>query len=162
MNKTIYFIANWKMNGNHNSINEIERVLNFFKKNTIYKFKKIIFCPPSNLLTSFRMKIKSKLIDFGAQDISKINLNNGPYTGQLSAKMLKDSGANYVIIGHSEKRLIDEDFKTIKEKINISLKNKLKIIFCIGENLSQKNNGSSLNVLKKQIFSNFKKKKDMT
>ena len=153
MNKTIYFIANWKMNGNHNSINEIEKVLIFFKKNTIYKFKKIIFCPPSNLLTSFRLKIKSKLIDFGAQDISKINLNNGPYTGQLSAKMLKDSGANYVIIGHSEKRLIDEDFKTIKEKINISLKNKLKIIFCIGENLSQKNNGSSLNVLKKQILS---------
>jgi triosephosphate isomerase len=105
------------------------------------------------LLASFKIKINSKLIDFGAQDISKINLNNGPYTGQLSAKMLKDSGANYVIIGHSEKRLIDEDFKTIKEKINISLKNKLKIIFCIGENLSQKNNGSSLNVLKKQILS---------
>ena len=159
MNKTIYFIANWKMNGNHNSINEIERVSNFFRKNTIYKFKKIIFCPLSNLLTSFRIKIKSKLIDFGAQDISKINLNNGPYTGQLSAKMLKDSGANYVIIGHSEKRLIDEDFKTIKEKINIALKNKLKIIFCIGENLSQKNKGSSLNVLKKQILSSLDKKK---
>ncbi len=159
MNKTIYFIANWKMNGNHNSINEIERVSNFFRKNTIYKFKKIIFCPPSNLLSSFSKKIKSKLIDFGAQDISKINLHNGPYTGQLSAKMLKDSGANYVIIGHSEKRLIDEDFKTIKEKINIALKNKLKIIFCIGENLSQKNKGSSLNVLKRQILSSLDKKK---
>ena len=158
MNKTIYFIANWKMNGNHNSINEIERVSNFFRKNTINKFKKIIFCPPSNLLSSFSKKMKSKLIDFGAQDISKINLHNGPYTGQLSAKMLKDSGANYVIIGHSEKRLIDEDFKTIKEKINIALKNKLKIIFCIGENLSQKNKGSSLNVLKKQISSSLEKK----
>ena len=53
MNKTIYFIANWKMNGNHNSIKEIERVFNFFKKNAIYKFKKIIFCPPVNLLGSF-------------------------------------------------------------------------------------------------------------
>ena len=159
MNKTIYFIANWKMNGNHNSINEIERVSNFFRKNTIYKFKKIIFCPPSNLLSSFSKKINSKLIDFGAQDISKINQHNGPYTGQLSAKMLKDSGANYVIIGHSEKRLIDEDFKTIKEKINIALKNKLKIIFCIGENLSQKNKGLSLNVLKKQILSSLDKKK---
>ena len=98
MNKTIYFIANWKMNGNHNSINEIERVLNFFKKKTINKFKKIIFCPPSNLLSSFRIKIKSKLIDFGAQDISKINLNNGPYTGQLSAKMLKVSGAKLQVL----------------------------------------------------------------
>jgi triosephosphate isomerase len=134
MNKTIYFIANWKMNGNHNSIKEIERVFNFFKKNAIYKFKKIIFCPPVNLLGSFSEKIKSRLIDFGTQDISKINISNGPYTGQLSAKM-------------------------IKEKVNIALKNKLKVIFCIGENLSQKNNGISLKVLKKQILSSLDKKK---
>jgi triosephosphate isomerase len=159
MNKTIYFIANWKMNGNHNSIKEIERVFNYFKKNAIYKFKKIIFCPPVNLLSSFSEKIKSRLIDFGTQDISKINISNGPYTGQLSAKMLKETGANYVIIGHSEKRIIDEDFKTIKEKINIALKNNLKVIFCIGENLSQKNNGISLKVLKKQILSSLDKKK---
>ena len=159
MHKTIYFIANWKMNGNHNSIREIERVFNFFRKNTIHKSKKIIFCPPSNLLSSFSSKINSKLIDFGTQDISKINLNYGPHTGQLSAKLLKDSGANYVIIGHSEKRLIDEDFKTIKEKINIALKNKLKIIFCIGENLSQKKRGLSLKVLKKQILSSLDKKR---
>ena len=159
MSKTIYFIANWKMNGNHNSIKQIERVLNFLKKNTIYKFKKIIFCPPANLLNFFSQTIKSKLIEFGAQDVSRINLNNGPYTGQLSAKMLKESGAKYVIIGHSEKRIIDEDFKTIKEKINIALKNKLKIIFCIGENLSQKKKQLSLNVLKKQISSSLDKNK---
>ena len=71
MNKTIYFIANWKMNGNLNSINEIERVSNFFKKNTIYKFKKIIFCPPSNLLSSFSKKIKSKLIDLAPRILAK-------------------------------------------------------------------------------------------
>ena len=159
MNKSIYFIANWKMNGNHNSIKEIERVFNFFKKNVIYKFKKIIFFPPVNLLSSFSVKIKSRLIDFGTQDISKINISNGPYTGQLSAKMLKETGANYVIIGHSEKRIIDEDFKTIKEKVNVALKNKLKVIFCIGENLTQKNNGISLKVLKKQILSSLDKKK---
>lgn len=159
MNKTIYFVANWKMNGNLNSINEIEKVFNFFKKNVIYKFKKIIFCPPVNLLSFFSAKIKTRLIDFGTQDISKININNGSYTGQLSAKMLKDTGANYVIIGHSEKRLIDEDFITIKDKINVALKNKLKIIFCIGENLSHKNKGSSLKVLKKQILSSLDKKK---
>ena len=158
MNKTIYFIANWKMNGNHNSIIEIERVLNFFKKNLIYKIIKVIFFPPVTLLSSFSTKIKSRLIDFGTQDISKINVNNGPYTGQLSAMMLKSSGANYVIIGHSEKRLIDEDFKTIKKKINIALKNKLKVIFCIGENLSQKNKGSSLKILKKQILNSLEKK----
>ena len=158
MNKTIYFIANWKMNGNHNSIKEIEIVFRFLKKSAINKFIKIIFCPPATLINFFRIKIRNRLINFGAQDISKINVDNGPFTGQLSANILKNSGANYVIIGHSEKRLIDEDFKTIKEKINVALKNKLKVIFCIGENLSQKKRGLSLKILKKQILSSLEKK----
>ena len=158
MNKTIYFIANWKMNGNHNSIKEIELVFSFLKKSAINKFIKIIFCPPATLINFFRIKIRNRLINFGAQDISKINVDNGPFTGQLSANILKNSGANYVIIGHSEKRLIDEDFKTIKEKINVALKNKLKVIFCIGENLSQKKRGLSLKILKKQILSSLEKK----
>ena len=158
MNKTIYFIANWKMNGNHNSIKEIELVFRFLKKSAINKFIKIIFCPPATLINFFRIKIRNRLINFGAQDISKINVDNGPFTGQLSANILKNSGANYVIIGHSEKRLIDEDFKTIKEKINVALKNKLKVIFCIGENLSQKKKDLSLKILKKQILSSLEKK----
>jgi triosephosphate isomerase len=158
MNKTIYFIANWKMNGNCNSIKEIERVISFYKKKANTNFNKIIFCPPLNLLNYFKKKIKNKLIDFGAQDISKINLDYGPYTGQLSGKMLKDSGANYVIIGHSEKRLFDEDFITIKQKINSAIKSKLKVIFCIGENLLQKKKKLSLKVLKKQISQSLEKK----
>ena len=158
MKKTIYFIANWKMNGNHNSIKEIELVFRFLKKSAINKFIKIIFCPPATLINFFRIKIRNRLINFGAQDISKINVDNGPFTGQLSANILKNSGANYVIIGHSEKRLIDEDFKTIKEKINVALKNKLKVIFCIGEDLSQKKRGLSLKILKKQILSSLEKK----
>ena len=158
MNKTIYFIANWKLNGNHNSIKEIELVFRFLKKSAINKFIKIIFCPPATLINFFRIKIRNRLINFGAQDISKINVDNGPFTGQLSANILKNSGANYVIIGHSEKRLIDEDFKTIKEKINVALKNKLKVIFCIGEDLSQKKRGLSLKILKKQILSSLEKK----
>jgi len=158
MSKTIYFIANWKMHGNYNSIKEIQKVLNFLKKKTTYGFKKIIFCPPLNLLSYFEKKIRNKLIDFGAQDISKVNLNYGPYTGQLSGKMLKDVGANYVIIGHSEKRILDEDNVTIKKKINSALKNKLKIIFCIGENISQKKMGLSIKILKKQISQSLEKK----
>ena len=158
MAKTIYFIGNWKMNGNYDSIKEIERVNNFLKKKSISKPKKIIFCPPSNLLMSFSKKINTKLLDYGAQDISRINLNNGPYTGQLSAKMIKESGANYVIVGHSEKRLLDEDYKTIKKKIRIAIENKLKVIFCIGENLFQKKKNLSFKILKKQILNSIDKK----
>jgi len=158
MAKTIYFIGNWKMNGNYDSIKEIERVNNFLKKKSISKLKKIIFCPPSNLLMSFSKKINTKLLDYGAQDISRINLNNGPYTGQLSAKMIKESGANYVIVGHSEKRLLDENFKNIKKKISIAIENKLKVIFCIGENLFQKKKNLSFKILKKQILNSIDKK----
>lgn len=158
MAKTIYFIGNWKMNGNYDSIKEIEKVNNFLKKKSISKLKKIIFCPPSNLLMSFSKKINTKLLDYGAQDISRINLNNGPYTGQLSAKMIKESGANYVIVGHSEKRLLDEDYKTIKKKIRIAIENKLKVIFCIGENLFQKKKNLSFKILKKQILNSIDKK----
>lgn len=158
MAKTIYFIGNWKMNGNYDSIKEIERVNNFLKKKSILKLKKIIFCPPSNLLMSFSKKINTKLLEYGAQDISKINLNNGPYTGQLSARMIKESGANYVIVGHSEKRLLDEDYKTIKKKISIAIENKLKVIFCIGENLFQKKKNLSFKILKKQILNSIDKK----
>ena len=158
MAKTIYFIGNWKMNGNYDSIKEIEKVNNFLKKKSISKLKKIIFCPPSNLLMLFSKRINTKLLDYGAQDISKINLNNGPYTGQLSAKMIKESGANYVIVGHSEKRLLDEDYKTIKKKITIAIKNKLKVIFCIGENLFQKKKNLSFKILKKQILNSIDKK----
>ncbi|NDB38147.1 MAG: triosephosphate isomerase [Proteobacteria bacterium] len=158
MAKTIYFIGNWKMNGNYDSIKEIETVNNFLKKNSISKLKKIIFCPPSNLLMSFSKKINTKLLDYGAQDISRINLNNGPYTGQLSAKMIKESGANYVIVGHSEKRLLDEDYKTIKKKIRIAIENKLKVIFCIGENSFQKKKNLSFKILKKQILNSIDKK----
>ncbi|NCU54722.1 MAG: triose-phosphate isomerase [Candidatus Fonsibacter ubiquis] len=158
MAKTIYFIGNWKMNGNYDSIKEIETVNNFLKKKSISKPKKIIFCPPSNLLMSFSKKINTKLLDYGAQDISRINLNNGPYTGQLSAKMIKESGANYVIVGHSEKRLLDEDYKTIKKKISIAIENKLKVIFCIGENLFQKKKNLSFKILKKQILNSIDKK----
>ncbi len=158
MAKTIYFIGNWKMNGNYDSIKEIERVNNFLKKKSISKLKKIIFCPPSNLLMSFSKKINTKLLDYGAQDISRINLNNGPYTGQLSAKMIKESGAHYVIVGHSEKRLLDEDYKTIKKKISIAIENKLKVIFCIGENLFQKKKNLSFKILKKQILNSIDKK----
>lgn len=158
MAKTIYFIGNWKMNGNYDSIKEIETVNNFLKKNSISKLKKIIFCPPSNLLMSFSKKINTKLLDYGAQDISRINLNNGPYTGQLSAKMIKESGANYVIVGHSEKRLLDEDYKTIKKKVSIAIENKLKVIFCIGENFFQKKKNLSFKILKKQILNSIDKK----
>ena len=156
--KTIYFVANWKMNGVPSDYKEINKVSLFFSK-THKKFKKIIvYCPPISLLTYFSKKIRSKILNFGAQDISSTDLKFGPLTGTISSSIAKLSGANYVIIGHSEKRAEEDTFEIIKKKIDSANKVNLKIIFCIGESLKDKNENKSTAVLKKQISKSLIKK----
>lgn len=76
---------------------------------------------------------ESRIIKLGAQDCS--NYESGSYTGQVSAKMLRDVGCEYVIIGHSERRKNQfEDDQILAQKIKIAIKNSLTPIFCIGEN----------------------------
>jgi len=152
MNKTIYFIANWKMNGNTKSFKEIMYVYKFLKINFTKKLKKVIFAPPLHLLYHFRNKINSSILSFASQDVSFISKKEGAFTGQISANMLKnDCRIEYVIIGHSEKRLIDENYLVIKSKIINALNHNLKVIFCIGENLSIKKKGMSYKFLVNQI-----------
>ena len=75
----------------------------------------------------------------------------GAFTGQINSKMLKNVGARYVILGHSENRQLGEDDKKINSKIKSALKSGLKIIFCIGETLKEKRNKKTNQVLSKQI-----------
>ena len=131
--KSTYFIANWKMNGSPKDLIQIKN-LDFFIKNRFKKHNKlIVYCPPQPLITYFAKKIRSKNIKFGSQDLSNNNYASGAFTGEVSSHILKNSGAEYVIIGHSEKRLAGDNYNTIKQKINNANQNKLKIIFCIGE-----------------------------
>ncbi len=76
----------------------------------------------------------------------------GAYTGEISAPMVASTGATYVILGHSERRqYYGETSETLKEKVNLALANNLTPIFCIGEVLEQRENGSYLEVVKSQI-----------
>ena len=77
--------------------------------------------------------------------------NYGPYTGSISSRMLKNIGAQFVIIGHSENRKNGESDKLINLKIKSALAAKLKVIFCIGETLSDKKNKKTKSILSKQI-----------
>ena len=149
--KTTFFIANWKMNGLPKNYKEINKVGAFLSDN--YKqFKKIIvYCPPMSLLTYFSKKNTSKLLNFGSQDISVTQLDFGPQTGSVSPKMVKLSGAKFVLIGHSEKRAKGDNFDTIKKKIISANKTNLKIIFCIGESLQDYKKNNAINILKKQL-----------
>ena len=148
-NKYMYFIANWKMYGNLNSLNTLNKVIKFSKSKEIKKGR-LIYCPPYTLLGSFYKKFKNCLIDIGAQNCHESN-DYGPHTGFINSKMLKNVGANYVIIGHSENREKGETDKIINQKIQSAIKAKLKIIFCIGETLKQKKKGKTKSVLRKQI-----------
>ena len=145
----MYFIANWKMYGNLKSLNTLDKVIKFSKSKEIMKGR-LIYCPPYTLINSFLKKFKNCLIDVGAQNCHESS-DYGPHTGFVNAKMLKDIGANYVIIGHSENREKGETNKIINQKIKNAIKAKLKIIFCIGETLKQKKNRRTKSVLQNQI-----------
>jgi len=145
----MYFIANWKMYGNLQSLNTLNKVIKFSKSKEIKKGR-LIYCPPYTLISSFLKKFQNCLIDIGAQNCHE-SYDFGPHTGFINAKMLKNVGANYVIIGHSENREKGETDKIINQKIRSAIRAKLKVIFCIGETLKQKRNGKTKSVLQKQI-----------
>ena len=153
-NKYTYFIANWKMFGDTRSLNFLDKVVTFikkYKKNNI----KLIYFPPATLINLLSQKFKNTSIDVGAQNCFHEE-NPGAYTGQINSFMLKDAGAKYIILGHSENRKLGEDNNLINRKIKSSIKSGLKIIFCIGETLSQKNKKNTKKILSQQIIQGLK------
>jgi len=148
-NKYMYFIANWKMYGNLSSLNTLNKVIKFSKSKEINKGR-LIYCPPYTLIGSFSKKFKNCQIGIGGQNCHE-NESYGAYTGSVNAYMLKNIGAHFVIIGHSENREKGENDRLINLKIKSALKAKLKIIFCIGETLSEKRKKKTKSILFKQI-----------
>ena len=157
-NKLMYFIGNWKMFGHFGSIKIINRIQRFLiKYRKMYKKNKIILCIPSILIRDFTKKTKAKYISIGAQNCHQ-NEKYGPFTGSINASMIRKSGAKYVILGHSENRLEGETNKIIKAKIQSALKEKLNVIFCIGESYKEKKQNKTFSVLKKQMKGSLLKK----
>lgn len=107
---------------------------------------KLVLCPPSIYLSYFN---KSGY-ELGVQDIS--SFMDRTITGEIEASQVKSLGATYVIIGHSERRIYKHEINIdFINKINNTLENNLKVIYCIGETLSDKENGNTFQVLEKQI-----------
>ena len=148
-NKYMYFVANWKMFGDFKSLKLVNKVISFSKKFKSSKFK-IIYLPPTTLICPMAQMVKNTKIEVGAQNCHHQD-NFGAETGSVNAKMVKGVGAKYVILGHSENREKGESDKLINQKIKTALKNKLKVIFCIGEKIKDKRNKKTKSVLSKQI-----------
>ena len=122
-------------------MNGSKKLLEEFSTFSQTKPNDIILCPPFTLLGSAKSFLPN-YIKIGAQNCS--DEDNGAFTGEISATMLRDSHVSYVIIGHSENRQLGEDNNLINLKIRSSIKSGLKIIFCIGETLSQKRKKSEI------------------
>ena len=155
----MYFIGNWKMFGGLKSLNSLHRVIKFYKGFKKNRFIKIIYCPPSTLIRPMSKKLKDSRIEVGAQNCHE-NENYGAFTGSINSKMLKDVGAKYVIIGHSENRQRGESNKKINNKIKSVLKSGLKVIFCIGETSQEKRKKKTYQVLNNQIKTGLDKVKN--
>jgi len=143
-------IANWKMNGSKELIKEwVDSVSRNLK---IKERRECIFCPPISYLDLTKSLLKSKCEDMklGSQHIDS-DLNT-PLTGGINSKMLMDLGCEYVIIGHSEQRiLLKESNLILSNKLKSSLEMNIKPIFCIGETSEQKNKKLTKEVLANQL-----------
>lgn len=136
--------GNWKMNGTRASLSEV-KAINAELDDTD---PAVVICPPVSLLIP-ACDIGGK-IGIGAQDCHMVS--SGAHTGDISANQIADTGATYVIIGHSERRTDHgETSDMIKAKAQAALKAGLIAIVCIGETLAEREAGETLNVLSQQM-----------
>ncbi len=136
-------VANWKMN------KTIREATDFISKlpNTIAVLS---IAMPFTALHACT-KNKPPLLSLGAQNI--YFESHGPFTGETSAEMVKDAGAEFVILGHSERRhIFSEDSGAVNKKIRQALLCGLEVILCIGETLTQRDENKTVEVLREQLF----------
>lgn len=141
--------ANWKLNKSlHEGLDLIR-----FLQDKVNKYDDVIkiICPTFPLLHPISQILdKQKKFFLGAQNCAAYE--KGAYTGEVSVEILKSVGCEYVIIGHSERRKIFNEAEDIlKTKLNIALKNQLKVIYCVGEELEQRNQKLHFNIVKSQL-----------
>ncbi|GMR25293.1 MAG: hypothetical protein BMS9Abin39_0580 [Ignavibacteria bacterium] len=141
--------GNWKMN---NDLNESQSLVSGIISGLGNDDKcEVIVCPPFTSLNEVHSLVKDSPVKLGAQNM--FFEESGAYTGEISASMLKSVGCEYVILGHSERRTIfGESDEWINKKIKKAIESGLKVIFCIGETLAQREEGETDTVVKNQII----------
>lgn len=140
--------GNWKMYG---SLVENKNLLNAILP-TLDKLPDADFavCVPYPYLSSVQMLLQGTRVLLGAQTVSQYD--KGAYTGEISVNMLKDFGCTYVIVGHSERRMLfGENNQTVAEKYMAAQKGNLIPILCVGETLEQREKGVTEEIIKEQL-----------
>lgn len=142
MQSTRLIAANWKMNGN------LQLVQAMFEAITSAAVKvDVLVCPPATLLPAFARQGE---IALGGQDISAFE--KGAYTGQLSAELLREAGASYALVGHSERRQYQhESDDLVAAKVLSAVNQGITPVLCIGETLAERQQEKTEQVLAKQL-----------
>lgn len=137
--------GNWKMNCNKETFEAMDKIDLDIPDNL-----DVFIAVPSIYFNEFYQYLPLK-VQKGAQDVS--SFNEGPFTGEISARMLASHGVSYVIIGHSERRInFAEDDYVINKKMKNAIENGLKPVLCIGESLECRETGNCLVSLENQFL----------
>lgn len=147
--RKLIIAGNWKMN---KTVAEAIDLVNGLKRElTSVKEADIVVCPPFTALSDVSKAIlASKNIALGAQNMSEQNM--GAYTGEIAAQMLKEFSVRYVILGHSERRMYqNESDELVSRKARAAHAAALKPIVCVGESLTERDAGRMEKVLETQI-----------
>ena len=140
--------GNWKMNNTKAEAEQLITTLKPLVKDVTRT--DVVVCVPFTCIEKVKKLVKGSKIKVGAQNVAWAD--KGAFTGEISAAMLKEVGAEYVIIGHSERRqYFGETDKSVNMRLVQALKNELKPIVCIGETLDERNGGKTEIVLRTQL-----------
>ena len=146
MNRNKIVAGNWKMNMTIDESNDLINELKQVSENNV----EIKIAPSFTNLYYAISLLKNSGIEVIAQNVH--SEMRGAYTGEISAEMLKSIGVKTVIIGHSERRKYFNETDTIlSKKVKAAIENSLNIIFCIGEELSERESGNHFEIIKNQI-----------
>jgi triosephosphate isomerase len=143
--------GNWKMNMNYEEGLSLFSEITHMASDELHGDQQVIVCPPYFFLPAFAQLSKTiSKVAVGAQNHH--HLNSGAYTGEVSAPQIASTGAQYVILGHSERRAyFHEDDTLLAQKVDIALENGLKPIFCVGETQDERTSGRYFDVIAGQI-----------
>lgn len=145
--RTSLIVANWKM---HKTIEESLQFANELIPLVEYSVPQVYLAAPFTALHEMAIRCKSTKLVVGAQNMNEHD--EGAYTGEISGRMLKDAGAEFVILGHSERRRIyHESNELVNKKLKKALEIGLKPILCIGETAAERKNGETIKVLTSQL-----------
>lgn len=140
--------GNWKMNGLKRSLEQLEALQSFITAKKLPSCK-VLICPPFTLLSQFASVANDKML-IGAQDCH-FNVS-GAHTGDISAEMVADAGAAYIIVGHSERRADhSETSSIIARKAEAVHRADLKAIICVGESEGERDAGDTLKIVLNQL-----------